>query len=415
MYLRTNGQGGIQAHTIIRAFISLILKRYPVVTTRCFKCFLPIAVVCLVLAVTAMPAGAVQIAAGADHTVAIRSDGTLWAWGDDTYGELGNGTNAAEFVPTQIGTATWSAVAAGTAFTIALRSDGTLWAWGLNSSAQLGDGTTVNKNAPEQIGTVTNWSAVAAGAKHVLALRWDNNLWTWGDNTFGQLGNGTTTNNLVPTQIGAGAVWTLISAGFDHSAALRSDESLWMWGNNTFGQLGDGTVSSESLPEQIGPGVDWRAPAAGTSFTVALRTDGTLWAWGDNASGQLGIGSLQNRPSPVELAHTGFNEPPVVVSTTPSNGSPNVSLSATIQATFSQPMDGTTITASAVEVSGGTTGQVFRNFASEKSLYVIVSQAPHPLTPPSEEGWSSVGHVGGRFLDADMSTGSEDQNEKAYY
>ncbi len=144
----------------------------------------------------------------------------------------------------------WEVVAAGFAHTVAIKTDGTLWAWGYNEYGQLGDGTWEDKNTPTQIGTDTDWEAVAAGDYHSLALKTDGTLWVWGNNGYGQLGDGTTVNKNIPTRIGIDTDWSAIAAGFYHTIALKSDDTLWAWGYNNYGQLGDGTAWKDS-PVQI--------------------------------------------------------------------------------------------------------------------------------------------------------------------
>ncbi len=149
---------------------------------------------------TALPWASVS--AGTFHTLATKTDGTLWAWGDNSYGQLGDGTNLYKNVPIQIGIATnWASVSVGSSNTLATKADGTLWAWGHNSYGQLGDGTTVNKNAPTQIGAVTTWASVSARTVQTLATKTDGTLWAWGYNFYGQLGDGTTVSKSVPVNI----------------------------------------------------------------------------------------------------------------------------------------------------------------------------------------------------------------------
>lgn len=228
------------------------------------------------------------------YSIALKSDGTLWAWGDNAYGELGDGTTTSTNVPEQIGTATdWVAVSTGGSnFTLALKSDGTLWGWGNSEYGQLALESYDIHTSPQQIGTDTNWAAVSAGYDFVMALKSDGTLWAWGNNEFGQFGDGTTTPIIsnVPELISTTAKWKAVSAGDDFVVALKPDGTLWAWGRNTFGQLGDGTTTNSDVPVQIGTATNWVAVSADNYSVIALRSDGTLWTWGDNTFGQLGVG-----------------------------------------------------------------------------------------------------------------------------
>ncbi|WP_154017830.1 PKD-like domain-containing protein [Candidatus Protochlamydia phocaeensis] len=255
---------------------------------------------------------AVGIAGGGFHSLALKSDGTVWAWGYNGLGELGNGTNADSNLPVQVGGGTpltnIAAIAAGNAHSLALRSDGTVWAWGANSSGQLGNGTNVDSNLPVQVGggtPLTDVIAIAGGNGHSLALKSDGTIWAWGANSSGQLGNGTNSPSNVPVQVGGGTPFLnaiAIACGSNHSLALRSDGTVWSWGANNSGQLGNGTNTNSTLPLQVGGGTpltDVIAIAGGDIHSLALRTDGMVWAWGGNASGQLGDGTNAESDVPV--------------------------------------------------------------------------------------------------------------------
>jgi len=237
----------------------------------------------------------------------IKSDGTLWGWGTNSEGELGDGTSIERLSPIKIGTEyNWAQIAVGCRYTIALKNDGSLWAWGNNQSGQLGDGTTIGKLSPVHIGQDTDWVQIAASNNNnndnedfVLALKSDGTLWAWGSNYYGQLGNDTTTYRKSPYKIGADNDWSQVSAGMYHAVALKNDGTLWSWGYNTDGEIGDGSTTARHAPVQVGLDSDWVKVQAGDYFSVAQKMDGTLWAWGYNGAGFLGNGNTDNKPYPV--------------------------------------------------------------------------------------------------------------------
>ena len=171
-------------------------------------------------------------------------------------------------------------VSAGGSHSVVIKPDGTLWAWGSNWTGQLGDGTTTNRHSPVRIGTASNWSSVSAGGSHILGIRTDGTLWAWGNNDYAQLGDGTTTRRHSPVRIGTATNWASVSANTNHSVGIRVDGTLWAWGGNFHGQLGDGTTTNRHSPVRIGTATNWANVSAAQWHTVAIRADGTLWAWG---------------------------------------------------------------------------------------------------------------------------------------
>jgi len=250
--------------------------------------------------VTSLGTGCLSVAASFYQTMAIKADGTLWAWGFNQYGQLGDGSTTNRSTPVQVGLATnWVSVAMGNFHGLGLRADGTLWAWGGNGSGQVGDGSTTNRSTPVQVGTATDWVSIAAGYQHSLAIKRDGTLWSWGYVGFGQLGNGGATPT-VPTQVGTATNWVSVTAGQDHTLGLQANGTLWGWGSNGGGQFGDGTTTNRSTPWQCGTATNWQTINSGPYFTMAIKTDGTLWGWGSSALGQLGIGAIGQRNSPVQ-------------------------------------------------------------------------------------------------------------------
>jgi alpha-tubulin suppressor-like RCC1 family protein len=246
-----------------------------------------------------------KIAAGYGHSLATKTDGTLWSWGRNTEGQLGLGNVAGVYSsPKQVGALTnWLNITAGYFHTLATKTDGTLWSWGNGASyGQLGLGNITDYSSPKQVGLLTTWLTIAAGGYHTLATKTDGTLWSWGQNTYGQLGLGNTTNYSSPKQVGALTTWATIAGGKLHSLTTKTDGTLWSWGINANGQLGLGNVTYYSSPKQVGALTTWSKVAASISVhTLAIKTNETLWAWGNNVNGQLGLGDATNRSSPVQV------------------------------------------------------------------------------------------------------------------
>ncbi len=241
--------------------------------------------------------------AGEFHTLGLKTNGTVLAWGYNAYGQLGEGTtaNRSSAVPVD-GLKDVSQIAAGYYHSLALKADGTVWSWGNNNSGQLGDNSLVNRTTPVQVGSLSDVIAIAAGGYHSLALKADGTVWTWGSNQVGQLGDGTISDRLMPVQVGMLSDVSGISGGLGHSLAVKRDGTAWSWGGNGDGQLGDGTTVSSSTPVQVSSLNGITQVSAGGFHSLALKSDKTVWSWGANDVGQLGDGTTTQRLNPVQVA-----------------------------------------------------------------------------------------------------------------
>ncbi len=238
-----------------------------------------------------------SVAAGRVHTMYVETDGTLWAMGYKVNGQLGDGKDAnLEFRSTPVQVATGVAsVAAGADHTMYVKTDGTLWATGSNAQGQLGNGGNSTSTTPVQV--ATGVASVAAGRVHTMYVKTDGTLWAMGDNRYGQLGDGTTTNRSSAVRVATGVA--SVSAGRVHTMHVKTDGTLWAVGYNLFGQLGDGTTTNRSSAVRVATGV--ASLAAGDDHTMYVKTDGTLWAMGYNLFGRLGDGTITNRSTAVNI------------------------------------------------------------------------------------------------------------------
>jgi len=245
-----------------------------------------------------------QISGASQSSFAVRQNGTVWAWGQNTNGLLGDNCTVSRSSPVSVvgGFTDWCQVSGGQIHALAVRQNGTAWGWGANSYGRIGDNCTVTRSSPVSVaGGFTDWCRVSAGP-HSFGIRQNGTLWAWGQNLQGRLGDNTTTNRSSPVSVVGGFTdWCQVQAGRYHSLALRQNGTVWGWGCNAQGQIGDDTVVSKSSPVSVVGGfTDWCYIAAETS-SMGVRQGGSAWAWGTNGFGQLGDNTIVSRSSPVSV------------------------------------------------------------------------------------------------------------------
>ncbi len=239
--------------------------------------------------------GVISVSAGDGHTMAIKSDGSLWAWGVNYSGQIGDGTKTSRYEPVKIMDDVVS-VSAGGSHTMAMKSDGSLWAWGDNQNGRLGDGTTTHRYEPAKI--MDDVVSVSAGGSHTMAIKSDGTLWVWGNNFRGQIGDGTNKDRYIPIKIMDDVV--SVAAGDYHSMAIKSDGTLWVWGNNEVRSATE-TAPASDRTEPVKIMDDVVSVAAGKYHSMAIKSDGSLWAWGNNSYRQLGDGTGIDKIEPVRI------------------------------------------------------------------------------------------------------------------
>lgn len=243
---------------------------------------------------------------GPQTSMGVKTDGTAWSWGSNQGGVLGQNLSSLTYYysPKQIGALTnWKIVKINRGV-MAIKTDGSLWAWGINDASygMLGlNNTTYAFSSPQQVGSLTNWLSISSASNAFFAIKTDGTLWSWGANAYGGLGLGNTTKYSSPKQVGALTNWLLTAASYQNCLAIKTDGTFWSWGYNGSGFLGLGNTTNYSSPKQVGALTNWKKIQAGNNHTMAIKTNGTLWAWGSNTRGQLGLGNRTAYSSPKQV------------------------------------------------------------------------------------------------------------------
>ncbi len=250
------------------------------------------------------------VVSSGSQTIAMKTDNTIWGWGQNDYYQVGNGSCCNDIVnPVLVSNATdWKMIAVSdVSSSFALKNNGTLWCWGQNIAGLLGDNLLSVRTVPTQHNPDTDWKFISVGTSHILALKNNNTLWAWGDGGSGETGDNypANYNRFVPTQIGTSNNWKTVAAGFRISFGIKTDGTLWAWGLNDVGQLGDGTTTNQLHPIQIGSDTNWDSVSAGYQHVVALKTSGAVFTWGNNDFGQLGNGTNTMNTTPTAITVVG--------------------------------------------------------------------------------------------------------------
>jgi alpha-tubulin suppressor-like RCC1 family protein len=248
------------------------------------------------------------LSGGSQHSIGLTTAGTIWAWGTNSSGQLGDGTTVNTSSPVSVvgGITDWCQVSAGQIHNLGLTNYGEAWAWGSGANGRLGDNSVTAKSSPVLVvGGFTDWCQIAAGSTHSLGLRTNGTVWAWGSGVNGRLGDDTTISKLSPVSVVGGFTdWSQVSAGIDHSLAVRQNGTVWAWGYNGAGRLGDNSIAAKSSPVSVvGDITNWCQASAGGCHSLAVTSSGEAWAWGSGANGRVGDGgALTNKSSPVSVA-----------------------------------------------------------------------------------------------------------------
>lgn len=260
--------------------------------------------VCLILNnnISAKSLAFLDLSGGYEHTAVVKYDGTVWTWGTNNNGEIGDGTTEERHIPIMVeGIKNVKNIETGWSCTVALKNDGTVWAWGKNSEGQLGDGTNIDRLEPVRVKELTDIKDIGGKGNTFLAVKNDGTVWTWGANAYGQALNGNTESVFKPIQITSITDVKQVVAGYGYNMALKNDGTVWAWGNNSYGQLGIDGLDIVLTPTKIEGLESIVEITAREYFSMALKDDGTVWSWGKNQNGQLGDGTLIQRKVPKKI------------------------------------------------------------------------------------------------------------------
>ncbi|MDH5217756.1 MAG: hypothetical protein OEX19_08670, partial [Gammaproteobacteria bacterium] len=238
-----------------------------------------------------------QISTGDVHSCGIDELKQLFCWGRNQSGQLGIGQNETQVFSTPMivdESSTWETVSTGGDYTCGIKTDGSLWCWGDNYNGQLGNGNSGEiLYTPQKIGEATNWMSIALSMEHSCGIQNDKSLWCWGSNFYGEIGDNSDSGNVrIPTQINPTELdWLSVNTGDNNTCAVKTDNSMWCWGENHLGQLGnnDHTFTTQSIPVEVTSNNDWKYISVGSVQACGIKLDNTLWCWGDNLNGELGF------------------------------------------------------------------------------------------------------------------------------
>ncbi len=247
-----------------------------------------------------------SVALGDGHTCGIKSDSTLWCWGKNTNGQVGDGTTVDKNTPTEVsGGGAWTSVAVSPYYSVCgIKSDSSLWCWGKNNFGQLGDGTTADKNVPTVV--TGTWKSISITGEHSCGIKSDNTLWCWGNNQYGRLGDGTATNRSSPVNISVGLTWEKVYAAGYNTCGIRSGGTLVCWGDGPYSENGNNVYADQYSPVGVNGGGTWKDVSLTGGHVCAIKSDDTVWCWGDDGYGQVGNNAaLAGQPIPTAISTGG--------------------------------------------------------------------------------------------------------------